>query len=116
MHLNEYSAHDGVGLAQLVARGDVSAAELAALAALAIETVNPRLNAVIEHWQPDVAQPPASGPLAGVPFLIKDLAVSYAGRRSELGSRLAAGLVAPADSYLMGRFKAAGLQLSLIHI
>lgn len=110
MNLNEYSAHDGVGLAQLVVRGDVSAAELAALAALAIETVNPRLNAVIEHWQPDVAQPPASGPLAGVPFLIKDLAVSFAGRRSELGSRLAAGLVAPADSYLMSRFKAAGLQ------
>ncbi|WP_414448027.1 amidase [Burkholderia sp. 22PA0099] len=53
---------------------------------------------------------PAAGPLSGVPFLIKDLAVSMRGKRVELGSRLAAGLVAEHDSWLMSRFRAAGLQ------
>ena len=45
----------------------------------------------------------------GVPFLIKDLVLQAEGRRSEMGSRLAQGLVAPADSDLMARFRQAGL-------
>ncbi|MBN3728387.1 amidase family protein, partial [Burkholderia sp. Ac-20379] len=116
MNLNEYASHDAIGLAQRVAAGDVSAAELAALARRAIDAVNPEINAVIEHWPADAAHadidaaPPAAGPLSGVPFLIKDLAVSMRGKRVELGSRLAAGLVAEDDSWLMSRFRAAGLQ------
>ncbi|WP_085694852.1 MULTISPECIES: amidase [unclassified Pseudomonas] len=107
MKLEEYAAHDGIGLARLVAAGDVTPQTLAALASEAVQRVNPSLNAVIEHWAPTVT--PGSGPLAGVPFLIKDLAITAAGRRNELGSRLAQGLVAPNDSHLMQRFNAAGL-------
>ncbi|RIJ11889.1 amidase [Pseudomonas sp. 91RF] len=107
MNLNEYAEHDGIGLAQLVASGEVHAKELAALAIEAIRQVNPSINAVIEHWTPTATT--GSGPLAGVPFLIKDLAITAAGRRNELGSRLAQGLVAEIDSTLMQRFNAAGL-------
>ncbi|MCU0121049.1 amidase [Pseudomonas sp. B2M1-30] len=107
MNLNEYAAHDGIALAQLIAAGDVSTQEVAALAIEAVQQVNPSINAVIEHWTPGIST--GSGPLAGVPFLIKDLAITAAGRRNELGSRLAAGLVAEHDSYLMQRFNAAGL-------
>jgi len=107
MNLNEYAEHDGIGLAHLVASGEVHAKELAALAIEAIQQVNPAINAVIEHWTPTATT--GSGPLAGVPFLIKDLAITAAGRRNELGSRLAQGLVAESDSTLMQRFNAAGL-------
>src|SRR6187455_615951 len=51
----EYSSFDGVGLADLVARGEVSAAELADTARAAIDEVNPRLNAVI-GWIDAVAE------------------------------------------------------------
>ncbi|MFF3071174.1 amidase [Kitasatospora sp. NPDC057936] len=109
MKLSEYADHDGVALAALVARGDVTAAELAATARLACEAVNPRINAVVETWPAEDAPAPGSTPLAGVPFLVKDLAVAMAGKRVELGSRLAAGNVAAADSSLMARFRRAGL-------
>ncbi|MBV7493338.1 amidase [Pseudomonas sp. PDM24] len=107
MNLNEYVTYDGIGLAQWVATGEVTSAELAELAIAAVQQVNPQINAVIEHWSPTVTE--GTGPLAGVPFLIKDLAITSAGRRVELGSRLAQGLVAESDSYLMQRFNAAGL-------
>ncbi|MHC8287440.1 amidase [Pseudomonas sp. XS1P51] len=107
MNLNEYAACDGIGLARLVAAGEVTSTELAELAIDAVQRLNPQINAVIETWSPTVTE--GTGPLAGVPFLIKDLAITSAGRRVELGSRLAQGLVAESDSYLMQRFNAAGL-------
>lgn len=110
MTLTEYVTHDALGLAALVARKEVTAEELAELAREAIEAVNPAIGAVVEHWPlADAGQAKVDGPLAGVPFLIKDLAIAMAGRRLELGSRLAAGLVAPDDSNLMQRLRAAGL-------
>lgn len=112
MKLDEYSSYDAMGLAQLVAAGEVTAAELSELARAAADAVNPSINAIIEHWSIDdsgYAAPAGSGPLAGVPFLVKDLALSMAGKRVELGSRLARGLVAPSDSSLMTRFREAGL-------
>lgn len=109
MKLHEYTRYDAVGLAQLVARGDVTAAELASSAREAVAAVNPRINAVVEDWPAEDAPRPGSTPLAGVPFLIKDLAVAMKGKRVELGSRLAAGNVAAADSFLMRRFRRAGL-------
>ncbi|MEU4893350.1 amidase [Streptomyces sp. NPDC044780] len=109
MKVSEYVSFDAVGLAQLVADGEVTPAELEAAARAAAEAVNPRINAVVETWRTDDEPSPGSTPLAGVPFLIKDLGVSMAGRRMELGSRLAAGNVARADSSLMRRFRRAGL-------
>lgn len=111
MNLSEYTAHDAIGLAALVAKGDVTSAELVDLAREAIDSVNGDINAVVESWPAieggsgDVK----GGPLAGVPFLIKDLAVSMRGKKLELGSRLAQGIVAAEDSWLMSRFRAAGL-------
>ncbi|MFE2874138.1 amidase [Streptomyces roseus] len=109
MELHEYTRYDAVGLAGLVARGEVTAGELAAAAGAAIEAVNPQVNAVVESWPAQDAPVPGGTPLAGVPFLIKDLAVSMKGKRVELGSRLAAGNVAGEDSFLMRRFRRACL-------
>ncbi|RKP47032.1 amidase [Trinickia fusca] len=112
MNLSEYTSHDAIGLAQRVADREVTPAELAELARSAIEAVNPDINAVVEHWPASESGGYAengAGPLAGVPFLIKDLAVAMRGKRLELGSRLASGVVAHADSWLMSQFRAAGL-------
>lgn len=112
MQLHEYTSFDGLGLAQLLRDGHVSAAELHDAAVRACAAVNPRINAVVELWPADLTaidSAVSNAPFAGVPFLIKDVAVTMAGRRSEAGSRLGAGHVAPFDSHLMAQFRAAGL-------
>ncbi|GAA4492047.1 amidase family protein [Actinoallomurus oryzae] len=109
MRIAEYASFDAVGLADLVAEREVTSAELEAAAREAARAVNPRINAIVETWPTDDDPDPGSTPLAGVPFLIKDIGVSMAGRRMELGSRLAVGNVARADSFLMRRFRRAGL-------
>ncbi|WP_019353985.1 amidase [Streptomyces sp. AA1529] len=109
MRAAEYVNHDAVGLAELVAEGEVTAAELQAAALEATQAVDPQVNAVVETWPTDDEPKPGSTPLAGVPFLIKDIGAAMAGRRMELGSRLAAGHVARADSFLVLRLRRAGL-------
>lgn len=85
----EYGRHDAVGLAALVAGGEVSPTELVDEAIARAETVNPQLNAIVEK-QYDRARTLASrelptGPFTGVPLLIKDLAM-VAGDRCSFGS------------------------------
>ncbi|MFC8866422.1 amidase [Streptomyces sp. NPDC057148] len=109
MRIDEYVRFDAVGLAELVAKGEVTPAELEAAARDAAQAVGPEINAVVETWPADDLPEPGSAPLAGVPFLIKDIGVAMAGRRMEMGSRLAAGHVARSDSSLMLRFRRAGL-------
>jgi amidase len=113
MKVVEYATYDAVGLGALVARGDVSPGELADAALRACELVNSDINAVIEVWQPEPADVTAAlkhqSPLAGVPFLIKDVGVTMAGRKLEFGSRLAEGFTPTDDSILMQRFRCAGL-------
>ncbi|CAN5297201.1 amidase family protein [soil metagenome] len=109
MNLSEYASYDGLGLAGLVRRKDVSSRELCSLALDSIARVNPTLNAVIETF-PDRAalEPQSSGPFTGVPFLVKDFPIE-AGVRAEMGSELAAGFTAAADSEYMLRLRRAGL-------
>lgn len=109
MQLHEYTQYDGLGLAQLVRDGEVQAHELHNLALHALTIVNPQINAVVEHWPAENYRIDQNAPFAGVPFLIKDIAVNMAGKRVEYGSRLAAGHVAQADSGLMTKFRQAGL-------
>ena len=109
MQLHEYTSFDGLGLAQLLRDGAVSAAELHDAAVRACTAVNPHINAVVELWPADFTHIDHAAPFAGVPFLIKDVAVTMAGKRSEAGSRLGAGHVAALDSHLMTQFRQAGL-------
>ncbi|MFH8446063.1 amidase [Streptomyces sp. NPDC018026] len=108
MRVDEYVNFDAVELGAMVAKGEVTPAELQAVASQAAQMVNPQINAIVETWPAD-DEPERDAPLAGVPFLIKDIGVAMAGRRMELGSRLAAGNVSHADSALMRRFRRAGL-------
>lgn len=113
MNLSEYSKYDALGLADLFRTKEITPTELAQLAIEGIEKVNPEINAVIEifHDKIDDLEETVStdGPLGGVPFLLKDIGCTEAGRRQEQGSRLMEGFVADHDSFLMTRFKGAGL-------
>jgi len=113
MHLDDYSRYDAVGLAELLRRKEVSAEELVRTALDAIARVNPKLNAVIDVREADARAALKAGvpegPFSGVPFLVKDLVLHAAGVPTDLGSRLAKGMVFPHDSTLAERFRKAGL-------
>ena len=115
MRLSEYAALDAVGLAALITNGEVTATEAAALAAAAVATVNPHLNAVIELYDDRIDRAPSyslgAGPLYGVPILNKDLSFAEAGRRHEMGSLFARGQVPTRDCTAVERLRQAGLNM-----
>ncbi len=113
MGIADYSDYDGLGLAELVARGDVSPAELVEEAIERIDRHNPALNAVVYDAR-DEARRVASGelpdgPFRGVPFLIKDLGCDVAGMPQTSGSRFLKDIVSESDGELTRRYRAAGV-------
>ena len=108
MHLTEYARYDAMGLAELVARKDVSSKELATLALEAINYVNADLNATIETFPDRTDAHPASGPFSGVPMLNKDIGAEEKGTLCEMGSKLALGNMCTQDSFVFSRFRQAG--------
>ena len=117
MGWDEWVRHDAVALAERLRQGEVSAAELAAQAAAGVAKVNPLLSAVVALFDDAVASPfqaggaAADGFFAGVPFLMKDLGPTMAGRLQEMGSRFMQGNRASEDSFLTGKMRGAGLNL-----
>lgn len=114
MNADDFAFLDATAQAELVRSGQVSAAELVDAAIARIETLNPALNAVIRPMFDAARQAAASisadAPFAGVPFLLKDLVADLAGTPRSDGSAFVDGnYIAPADSELTQRFKAAGL-------
>lgn len=111
--MDDYSEHDGVSLAALVAKGEVTPLELVDAAIARIERHNGTLNAVV-YTAFDEARAAAKGPLPdgsfkGVPFLIKDLGMPVAGWPRSYGSKFAASVVDEADGDLTGRYRQAGV-------
>ena len=93
--------------------GEVTATELVTWAIERIERLNPALNAVItpmyEQALAAAATQKPTGPLSGVPFLVKDLITEVAGVPFSEGSRFLRGVVSHSDSELVRRLKRAGL-------
>jgi amidase len=114
MNVDEYLASDGLALASLVDRGEVSAKELVACAIARIEAVDGRVHSVIHRRFEralDEAERGAAGegPFRGVPFLVKDLDGMLADEPYTAGSRALQGYVPDHDSSLFARFKQSGL-------
>jgi amidase len=110
---SDYAKYDGLGLAELVRKREVTPAELVEEAISRIERLNPQINAVI-HKMYDLARKAAEGglpdgPFTGVPFLLKDLVAGYAGVPMRSGSRFHRDFVSDHDSEIVRRHKAAGL-------
>ena len=111
--LADYEKYDGLGLAELVRKKDVTPLELCEEAIRRIESVNPKLNAVIyrmdEVARKAAAGPIPQGPFAGVPFLCKDLVSAIAGFPMTKGSKSCKNYIPTFDSEMARRYRAAGL-------
>ena len=110
---SEYETHDAMGLAALIAKKQVSAREVLETAVAHVEAINPAVNAVVHKMydaaRAEVAAGLPAGPLAGVPFLIKDVGSLCKGAPCGNGSRLFDGFIADRDDTVVERYKAAGL-------
>ena len=109
----EYDQYDGLGLAELVIKKEVSAAEICEEAIRRIERVNPTINAVIaplyDMAREAVQQDIPKGPFCGVPFLLKDLLSDLAGVPQTMGSKACRNYIPSQDSELVKRYRQAGL-------
>lgn len=111
---------DAIGQAALAATGEVSAVELLEAAIVRLESAR-RLNAVItdlfergreQAGALDAAgavRSGSAGPLAAVPFLLKDLGASLAGAPEAMGSRALRTYVADQTAWLVQRYLQADL-------
>jgi amidase len=111
---------DAIAQAGLVASGELSATELLEAAIVRLEAAR-ELNAVIADLfdcgrqqaaaldASGVLRNGGSGPLAGVPFLLKDLGASLAGAPEAMGSRALRTHVATESAWIVDRYLAAGL-------
>jgi amidase len=115
---DDYRAQDGVGLASLIAKGEVSAREATDAAIDLVERLDPCLNAVVanrfdaaqtEASRLDAKRPEAPGPLWGAPFLLKDVNLFSADLPTRFASRFFADASPRGDSTLVRRWREAGL-------
>jgi amidase len=106
-------ALDGVGQAEAIRAGDVTAGELVAAAIARIDERNPELNAVIHRFDERARREtttPSDGPFGGVPFLVKDAVCHTAGDPYHFGMQFLKerNWTEDHDTWLAGRFRAAG--------
>ena len=113
MNFAEYRRHDALALAALVAKGEVTAAELLALAQVRLAAVQERLRPLsldeTAFAEASLAAGLPDGPLTGVPFLLKDLFSFLPGTKLTNGCRLFGEQDCTFESTLIARFRAAGL-------
>ena len=107
----DYVQYDGLGLAELMARGDVQPKEVLEAAILRAEKLNPKLNAIVAplyDYAHGRARERLSGPFAGVPFLLKDAHHALEGTPMSNGSRLHQGELSTFTCEMVRRFLDAG--------
>ncbi len=109
----DYADYDGLALAELVRKGEVTPRELAEAAIARASHLNSELNAIIfEAYDEalDRAETITSdGRFADVPFLLKDILAEMEGWPTTLGSRFMKGVKAGTTAELTRRFLTAGL-------
>jgi amidase len=115
MNLAEYASYDALGLAELVAKKQVSPKELAHTAVAAKDKIDPTIKSVVELYPDRIdgldEKTLGDGPFRGVPFLIKDVFGHEKGRRIEFGSRLCAGMTVEVGTYFVDMLKASGVNI-----
>src|SRR3954452_16073112 len=110
--MTDLATLDLIGHAELVRRGEATALELLDAAIARIEGARD-LNAVIcdlfDRAREQAAGPLGDGPLAGAPFLLKDLGGTLAGVPERMGSVALRDHVPSETSVVVGRYLAARL-------
>jgi amidase len=107
--LEEYANYDAIGLRELIAGGEVTTDEVQTVARRALDAANARVNGLAAPQFEPALEHASDGPLAGVPFLIKDIGPMAQGVAFFCGSRGVPGIRPDHDSHLMKRVRAAGL-------
>jgi amidase len=116
----EYASFDALGLAELVAAGEVTPSALIEEAIARIARINPSIDAVVhtmydharrcaKEWRVGLAEEDRKKPFNGVPFLLKDLLQTVHGVPTQSGSRFFRGRTYGEDGTLYRRWSAAGL-------
>jgi Asp-tRNA(Asn)/Glu-tRNA(Gln) amidotransferase A subunit family amidase len=109
----EYAKYDGLGLAALIAKKQISPLELLDAVCQRVHALNPRLNAFchlfFDKAEAQIAHSLGAGPFRGVPFALKDLNMYMTGTITSAGSRVYKNNVSGFDSTLVERYKKAGL-------
>ncbi|HQT40270.1 MAG TPA: amidase family protein, partial [Acidocella sp.] len=108
----EYEQYDATGLAGLVASGQVTAAEVLAAALAKIDAGEARFNTIAVDMRSRAKaqlEAPLRGPFAGVPFLLKDMDLTYAGERLTCGAVALRDYKPTETSEIVKRYLAAGL-------
>ncbi|WP_028059467.1 amidase [Candidatus Solirubrobacter pratensis] len=110
--MHDLATLDLIGHAELVRSGEATALELLDAAIGRIEAAR-ELNAVIcdlfERARDQAAGPLPAGPLAGAPFLLKDLGGPLAGTPERMGSVALRDHVSAESAVVVERYLAAGL-------
>ncbi len=113
MRLPEYDRLDALALGDLVARRQVTAAELLEAALERADARDGRINAIVARYDDEARArargPLPAGPLSGVPFLLKDHLAAWRGHPLTSSSRLLDGWKPEYDAEVTRRFHAAGL-------
>jgi amidase len=113
MDYADYKQYDALGLAELISRKEVSAAEVLEAAISRADAVNPSINAIVHTMYGKAREAVHSklpdGPFSGVPFLMKDLELSLAGEPMRSGCVGMKHYTPRTDSYAVQRMKQAGL-------
>lgn len=111
--LSNYQDFDALGLAELVRTGQVSSLELLHAARSRLAEVNAALNAVISPMDALAeslsANTDIQTPFCGVPFLVKDLMLPFAGFPLSNGSSAMKNFIPSANSDMANRINQSGL-------
>src|SRR3981189_449135 len=114
MAFKEYGSYDGVGLADLVRKKQVSARELLDEAIARTAKVDPQINAVVvkhyDYAQRQIDKGLPDGPFTGGPFLLKELDI-LEGKGTTAGATISKDNVADHTSTLAQRFLNAGVTI-----
>ncbi len=109
----EYHQYDGLGLAQLIAKKQITPLELLHAVRARAEAVNAKLNALSQQFfdkaEAQLRQGLPAGPFRGVPLVLKDIGHQLAGTPTTNACRLYKDAVYDFDSTLVARYKQAGL-------
>ena len=113
MMFKEYVRYDAMGMAELIRKKEITAGEVLEAAIDRIEKVNPSINAVIlkmyDEGKRRLTHLDMTSPLAGVPFLLKDLNLAYKGVLLQNGSRAFHNYIPDFDSTIVTRYNRTGL-------
>jgi amidase len=114
MAFREFGSYDGLGLAELVRKKEVTPRELLDEAIARTAKVDPDINAVVvKHYDyaaRQIEQGLADGPFTGVPFLLKDLDI-LEGTRTTSGASIYKDDVADHTGTLAQRFLKSGVTI-----